>query len=337
MSAVSRHALSKSLYGKALAVAVAAFMTVGFSSTAMVRAQDASPAASPAAECDAPEFVATGPATPESMAGMDMGTPAATPVANETPEPADQGTPADAATADEITAAAENLIGCVNGGDLEGAVALMTDTFLQDTFDTTSTTEAVDNLQGQTFDNPQISNPRTYEDGSVSADVSYGQGQYQLVGEVWHFVQDGEYWKIDELGHFTPPFDGDAAVVGVPLTSTTAADGTITYSIVPNTPTVVQPEVLVLHAANGDTVPHEIVVLKLPDGADPNGLLDGSIKDSDIEFIGQISVDPGQEADLVLQNLPVGVYTLACFFPGPDGAPHAAHGMISQIEVTAAS
>jgi len=265
------------------------------------------------------------------MAGMDMATPVPAPAT-----PADEGTPADEATAAEITAAANNLIACVNGGDLEGAVALMTDNFLQETFDTTSTTEAVSNLEGQTFENPQVSNQRTYSDGTVSADVSYKQGEYQIVGEVWHFVQDGEYWKIDALGHFTPPFEGDASVVGVNLSSTTAADGTITYAIEPNTPSVVQPEDLVLHGINADTVDHEIIVLKLPDGADPKGLLDGTIKESDVEFIGQISLTPGEEADMVLEGLPAGVYTLVCFFPGPDGAPHAAHGMISQIEVTAA-
>jgi len=332
MSPDSKHGRIGSFRRNAIAVAVAAFLTVGFSSSAIVRAQDATPEASPAAECDAPEFVATGPSTPEAMAGMAM----ATPVPADAAAPADEGTPADEATAAAITAAAENLAGCINGGDYEGAVALMTSDFLQEQFDTTSTTEAVNNLQGQTFVNLVLTDPRTYEDGSVSIDAQYEQGEYQLVGEIWHFVQDGDYWKIDSLGHFTPSFDGDAAVVGVPLTSTKADDGTITYSIVPNTATVVQPEVLVLHGVNGDTVDHEIVVLKLPDGADPAGLLDGTIKESDVEFIGQISLAAGEEGDLVLQNLPAGVYTLACFFPAPDGAPHAAHGMISQIEVTAA-
>jgi len=264
---------------------------------------------------------------------MDM----ATPVATEAAPPADEGTPAEGATADEITAAANNLIACVNGGNLEGAVALMTVNFTVSVFGTASTTEALSNIQGQTFENPQVSNPRTYADGSVSANVSYKQGEYQLVGEVWHLVQDGEYWKIDSLGLFTPEFEGDAAVVGVTLGETTASDGTVTYSIVPNAPSVAQPEVLVLHGINSGAVDHEIVVLKLPEGADPKGLLDGSIKESDIEFLGQITLHPGEEGDLVLEGIPTGVYTLACFLPGPDGSPHAAHGMISQIEVTAAS
>jgi len=325
--------LTGSFRRNALAVAVAALLTVGFSSSAIVRAQDATPEASPAVECDAPAFVATGPATPEAMAGMDM----ASPVAAEEADTEDEGTPADEATTAAATAAAENLIACVNGGDYESGVALMTDNFLMETFGTSSTTEAVTNLEGQVFENPQIGDVRSYEDGSVSVEVSYKQGPYQIVGDVWYLVQDGDYWKIDGLGTFTPPFEGDSAVVGVNLTSTTGDDGSITYSIEPNTPSVAQPEVLVLHGVNADTVDHEIVVLKLPDGADPAGLLDGTIQDSDIEFLGQISLEAGEQGDLVLEGVPAGVYTLVCFFPGPDGAPHAAHGMISQIEVTAAS
>jgi len=328
--------LTASFRRNALAVAVAALMTVGVSSSAIVRAQDATPAAT-AVECDAPEFVATGPATPEAtpetMAGMDM----ATPVPAEEADTEDEGTPADEATTAAATAAAENLIACINGGDYESGVALMTENFLMETFGTSSTTEAVQNLTGQTFENPQIGDVKTYDDGTVSVEVSYKQGEYQIVGDVWYLVQDGEYWKIDGLGTFTPPFEGDAAVVGVNLTSTTGDDGAITYAITPNTGTVAQPEVLVLHGINADTVDHEIVVLKLPDGADPAGLLDGTIPDSDVEFLGQISLEAGQEGDLVLEGIPAGVYTLVCFFPGPDGAPHAAHGMISQIEVTAAS
>ena len=39
--------------------------------------------------------------------------------------------------------------------------------------------------------------------------------------------------------------------------------------------------------------------------------------------------------DMTLVNLPPGTYELLCFFPGPDGSPHAAHGMMASFEVTA--
>jgi uncharacterized cupredoxin-like copper-binding protein len=93
--------------------------------------------------------------------------------------------------------------------------------------------------------------------------------------------------------------------------------------------------VLIFHAINAGTVDHELVVVKLPEGADPAGLLDGSIADSDIEFLGQVSVAVGEQADMVLVGVEPGVYTLVCFFPDDTGAPHAANGMVATFEVTA--
>src|SRR5262249_2301445 len=124
MSVTSRHTFSMPSRWKTMAMATAATLMLGFSSTAMVRAQ-ATPEASPTAECDAPAYVPGG-ATPESMAGMEM----ATPVGTVPPTPAPEGTPASGDTASEITAAANNLVACIEGGDYQGAVALMTDGFL---------------------------------------------------------------------------------------------------------------------------------------------------------------------------------------------------------------
>jgi uncharacterized cupredoxin-like copper-binding protein len=336
MSVDSRHTLSMPSRWKALAIAGAATLIVGFSSTAMVAAQEATPAASPTAECDAPAYVPGG-ATPEAMAGMAG---MATPVADQTvtPTPAPVGTPAEGATADQIMAAADNLVACIEGGNLQGAVALMTDAFLTSQFGSNSHDAAVENLQGLTFAELKLANPKTYDDGSVSIDATYKNSEYQIAGETWHFVQDGEYWKIDAITHFTPAFEGDSAVVGVTLGETQNADGSYTYSIVPNTTELAAPQVLVLHGVNASaTMAHEILVFKLPDGADPKGLLDGSIKQSDVEFIGQVSYNPGEQADMVLEGLKPGTYALACFYTGPDGKPHAVDGMITQITLDPAS
>ena len=44
-------------------------------------------------------------------------------------------------------------------------------------------------------------------------------------------------------------------------------------------------------------------------------------------------IPPDGSADLTFLNLPVGTYTMICFYPGPDGAPHAAHGMVQQFNI----
>jgi uncharacterized cupredoxin-like copper-binding protein len=339
MSADSRDSLSKRWKG--LACAVAAFMAVGLSSTITVQAQDATPTA--AGECIAPDLPPGTPtpmdeASPEAsgMAGMEM----ASPVAEETEEeatPAEEqvGTPADGADAEAIVAAANNAIACVNGGDLEGAAALMTTNFMMSEFDTGNPYDVAMFLDGFSFGEATVENPQTYEDGRVSADVSYMGSQYQIAGETWFLVQDGDFWKIDESTLYTPAYDGDSAIVGVQLTEEEGEGGAKTYAITPNAPSVVETEVLLLHGVNLGTEGHEIVMIKLPEGADATGLLDGSIAESDVEFIGQITLAPGEEGDMVLMGVPAGVYTLVCFFPGPDGAPHAANGMVSPFEVTA--
>ena len=68
------------------------------------------------------------------------------------------------------------------------------------------------------------------------------------------------------------------------------------------------------------------------------GLLDESIPFEDITFLGFAApIFPGAIGRHGLLNLEPGTYTLVCFFPGPDGAPHAANGMIAQFEVVAAT
>lgn len=340
MSADSRDTLAMRLRWKSLAIALTAFMAVGLS--ASVSAQDATPEASPmAAECVAPDLPPGEPtpmdmASPEAddMGDMDMASPVAeAEEAVEAEEPI--GTAAEGEVADEIAAAASAVINCLEAGDYEGAVALMTTDFMESEFGTDNPYDVVMFIEGFSFGEVSWSNPKTYDDGHVSIELTYMGSEYQIAGEVWHLVQDGDYWKLNDSGLFTPEYEGDSAVVGVQLTETENEDGTITYAITPNTPRIVQPEVLIFHGVNAGSEAHEIVVVQLPEGADPLGLLDGSVAESDITFIGFIALEPGEEGDMVLQGLPAGVYTLVCFFPGPDGAPHAANGMVSTFEVAA--
>ena len=95
---------------------------------------------------------------------------------------------------------------------------------------------------------------------------------------------------------------------------------------------------MIFNFTNSGEEAHEAILAQLPEGADPMGILDGSIDMSQVTFIGVASpILPGASADLTVVGLPVGTYTLICFFPGPDGAPHAAHGMIQQFNVVAAA
>ena len=347
MSMDSREQSSMPARWKLVLCGAAALLAVGMSSQGAVIAQDASPVA---AECDAPELPPGTPtpmeeASPAAMEGMDMATPmaeATEEATEEAPAEVDSGTPAEGDEATAITAAVENIVGCVNGGDYQGAAALMTENFMLTEFGTANPYDVALFIEGFMFANATVDNPLTYEDGSVSADVTFNESPYQLSGERFILVQDGDYWKVDASPRFTPEYEGDSATVGVALREVEGEDGTRTYAfeIAGNVdptviPTVAQQEVLVLHGTNFGVEAHEIVVVKLPEGADPSGILDGTIAEEDVEFVGFVELAPGEQVDMVLLGVPAGVYTMVCFFPAPDGTPHAMRGMVAQFEVTA--
>jgi hypothetical protein len=333
----------RSFFGRSLIVFVAllATMTLGVSRVGIASAQDATPGASPAAgPCDAPALPPGTPTPQEATAAtpeMNMASPAAaeTEAAGEATAEATaveeeaQATPADEATTTTADAAATNLANCINGGNFEGAAALMTTNFMQTLFGTGNPYDVVGELQGTQFGNFAAGAVSSYADGSVSVDVTYMQTEYQFISERWTLVQDGGYWKIDDLESLSPQPEGDTGVLGFVLTeyAFTAAGAT----------EITEMPVLLLHGANQGAEPHEMVVLKLPEGMTVDQLLADESLFSQVEFIGQSFFEPGQEGDMALVNLPPGTYTLVCFVTAPDGQPHAAKGMVSEFTVDPAT
>ncbi|MEA2523829.1 MAG: hypothetical protein QOF73_1056 [Thermomicrobiales bacterium] len=303
----------------------------GFFQNATVRAQDGSPVA---AECDAPDLP-PGTPTPQMDGSPEAETdasPAAEPAGAEEDEATPEGgAPADEATTQEAVAAVENLVNCLNSGDYEGVVALFTENFLQSEFGTTNPYDAVVGLEGLTFQDFEIGDVTTYPDGRLAVEVAYLESEYQYVHERWWLVQDGEYWKLDGFDTLRPEPEGDTAVVGVALGSPEDE-----YALVPNAEAVTQSEVLILHAQNKGQEPHMLAVLKLPEGVTLEQVMQDPTLEDQVEFIGALDyLEPGQEQDLALVDLPPGEYTLACFFDAPDGKTHLEHGMVATITVNA--
>src|SRR6478735_2281350 len=274
------------------------FMAVG---APVATAQDATPAASPTAECVAPELPPGTPTPPEAspeaaMEGMDMGTPAAdaaSPVAEASPVATEEvGTALEGADAEAATAAVNNLVACV-AADPAKALALMTPEFLLENFGTENPYDvlAMGALEGLSFQDFTAGNSYSYADGRVGVDVQYKQTAYQVAGERWFLVNDGGTWKLTAL------------------TAITAG-----------------------------TEPHELVVLREPEGvtldqvtADPESVL------STAEFIGVLYLgEPGEQGDLALAGLEPGKYIAVCGVPNADGTPHYMLGMIAEFEIVGA-
>jgi hypothetical protein len=320
------------------AVALSASMGIMAVGAPMATAQDATPAASPTAECVAPELPPGTPTPPEAspeaaMEGHDMGTPAAdaaSPVADASPAAEEAvGTALEGADADAAVAAVNNLAACV-AADPAKALALMTPEFLLENFGTGNPYDvlAMGGLDGLTFQDFSAGNSYSYADGRIGVDVQYKQGPYQVTGERWFLVNDAGTWKLTSLSPITPAVEGDTTVVGVNL---------VDYGFEFNVSSIVETEVLMLHAINAGAESHEIVVFREPEGmtidqitADPESVL------ANAEFIGALYLgDPGEQGDLALVGLEPGKYIAVCGVPSADGTPHYMLGMIAEFEIVA--
>ncbi len=337
-------------------LAAAALLAIGGSGIATVTAQDASPTP---VDCFSPGLP---PGTPtpmdEEMEGMDMASPeaaegdaAASPEAAEAPPApeAPAGTPAEGDEAAAIEAAAANYVACLAQGWATGDpalyVALESANFIFNSVGTTNPHDRVASESGGPFssiDVLAITDPKVYDDGRISANIHAIVNGNWLLNLRAFFVEEQGAWLYDEELFENPDtsFADGVTIVGIDIVETTdEATGAVTYAFqFLGSPTVTQNEVIALNISNKGVEVHEAILAQLPEGADPSGILDGSIAEEDVAFIGVAApIFPGQSVDLAVVNLQPGVYTLICFFPGPDGAPHIANGMAAQFEVVAAA
>ena len=312
-------------------------MTAGVAS-----AQDATPTAT---ECVSPGVAMEDMASPEAMEDMaspeameEMTAPEATPL----PE----GQPADEGTSAAITATLENYVACFNAGAESGDpglyVGLESENYIASQ-GFSSPQERVESEMGSDFTAEllSVSNPLTYDDGRVSADIAIVLNGHWYQELRSFLVQSGDIWLYDAESTLKPN-PQDAATIsvnGISITEVTdEATGQITYAFeFLGSTTIIQTEALIFNITNNGEELHEAVVVRLPEGADPMGLLDESVSFEDVEFFGGVfDIMPGETQDLALLNMEPGVYTMLCFYPGPSGMPHAAEGMIGQFEIVAA-
>lgn len=326
-----------------LAALSLALALLGSTSIASVVAQDASPEASPmAVACDSPGLP---PGTPTPMDDMAMGEmDMATPMAVEEAEEDVLGTAADEATAAAIMAAIENYVACYNEGQATGDpglyVALESSNYWESQGYATPWDYAASELESP-FSSVELlgmSNAMSWDDGRVSADIEFVLGDYWYNHwRVFLVEQDGT-WLWDQEAPLPPQPDVDfVSVNGINLTETTdEATGEVTYGFQSRSGSwdFVATDAIIFNITNTGVELHEAVVVQLPEGADPLGLLDGSVPSEDVTVLGGVfGLAPEQSADLTFLNLPAGTYTLLCFFPSPEGVPHAAQGMVQNFNI----
>lgn len=266
-------------------------------------------AATPASgECEAPE------GTPDMAA---MASPMASPAAGEA---APAATPVgDEATIEAATAAAENLANCWNAGDLDAVLGLVTPNLLQTKFGVADAEEAAEVLGGMetlpAYAIIDTGDVQTYEDGRASLDFEYLLGEHQYTAARWYMVEANGRLLIDEEELLLPQPDVEASsVIGVafaddesPVAYGQGADEETGGRAVPLLPAII------LNADNSaGTERRFLSVVRVPE--DEAGTPVTELPEGD--FVAQISLAAGDQADVALVNLEPGEYAI-----GEPGGP----------------
>jgi hypothetical protein len=300
-----------------------------------VAAQDASPGASPVAgDCVAPEIPAGTPTPMEEEASPAAGDALeATPegeveiVPEASPE-IPQGEPAPDDVAADVEAAVQNFAACYNAGEYEKVAALHTPAGLLEECGTANPYDGPACFGGTPpVSNVVVGDVQVHGDGRVSADVTAQVGSF-LIHERFFFVRgdDGTY-----LVDATPDLP-----VAVPVGATVVAGELADYAFVLSETSAPAGDIAFTVTNTGE-YPHELVVLKLPEGVTVEALFEDESLFEQVEFLGFTFAEPGQDASpLVMVDVEPGTYTLVCFVDVPEGIPHVMRGMVLEFEVTAA-
>lgn len=281
----------------------------------------AAPAATPASSATAAATTPS-PATPAATPVSGTATPAAT---------ASKTSTVDDVTANELQGLAFAIVNCTSQSDIATLTKLVTDTFLAQTYAGGAALDhedlvaiaSVTTVPQQAllaFDNLQ-------EHGdAISAEVIYTSGN-QLLHERWTFVKtaDGSGWLLD-TEETLPALTQE----GASITSVTIRDNGMKTD-----PREVDGPDVVIHGKNADKVEHEVLVLRLPEGATTDILLEspGPNLPEGVDFIGQITVPAGGEALLPLIDLPAGNYVVVDMLLDDSGTPYLADGLKARLIV----
>jgi hypothetical protein len=268
----------------------------------------ATPASGPCAAPTPPMLPGASPMAETAemqMAATPMAEGAATAVPAETPAPL--ATPAEASTAQDAIAAATNIANCFNAGDLDALIASVTPNLLQEQFgasDPAAVKAAIAAaLGGQPA--PKIAivstgDANTYEGGNVSLDIVYMLGDHQYVNARWFMIPADRYLILDHEQLLLPHPEGDTTIISYSIADDSTSVAFDQSTQIPQAP------VTMLHGINNGAKRHIFQVVKLEEGAGTPAA--GETPQG--EFIGRISLAPGEQQDMALVGLQPGTYLL---------------------------
>ncbi len=298
--------------------------------------------------------------TPDSCLGTPIVTepdfpeiaPAASPIASPVPSPVAAEIvrsvePVDGQIIQQLETLVRSLAACMSAGDAQGIATLTTADYRGIVYgggvrlsqaDFISLMESAPVLPVRVV---AVSNGGFTGMRTVSSDVELVVGN-QLLQERWTFVFRSADVPSDGTAiESTEQRSGFWLVHGVETMSVGVPSGSARIQVTLDehsfdlTPSNVRGPDVTLVGRNIGSEPHEMLVLRLQPDADTADLLlpnaDGF--PAGIEIVGQATTLPGNEAELVLVDLPSGTYTIVCLFPDARGVPHLALGQEASFTV----
>ena len=163
------------------------------------------------------------------------------------------------------------------------------------------------------------------ENGTASADVLL-DFDFFTSREHWTFTSIDGRWVIDSATEIAPEIPEGSTVVEVQLDE---------YAFIYDASAVEAGQSVAFAMENIGEEAHEFVLLRVTSNAP---LLDLLATDDDepegLEFLVFAEADPGASNVAIPPGpLDAGRYAVVCFFPAPDGTPHAILGMVSEFNV----
>lgn len=270
------------------------------------------------------------------------------------------GQPADAAMSADIDVLVRTLAACLTDGQNETVALLVSQRYLGAVYGGGGELSRADFLQlaAQLPTIPvkvvSVSDVRVDGSRNANADVVTVVGN-QLEHGRWSFVlrpavtlaspsddkaaasptapsstasnQPAERWLVNEVNALPVQVPADAASIKVGIDE-------YSFSLSPNRTTATT---VVLNGTNSGDEAHEMLVLRLDRGVTSDSLIrnPGPGLPDGVSFVGQQTIAPNGQGQLVLVDLTPGSYVLVCLLPDSEGTPHLALGMRARFRVEA--
>ena len=243
----------------------------------------------------------------------------------ETPEPT-AGTPSNGSSdAQAIEAVVRAQTNANNNKDVDGFMAAFADSYYDDLG---VSRDDARSLVATFIGVPQveITNISAIEvsGDDATAQVDSNEGVF-LSSEKYSFAREVGRWRIAKIEEL--PVQADTAnAVDMDL---------VEYSFLFDE-SAAQDGDVVFYVANSGAQPHEIELMKLPDGVNAQDLRDREDVPAGVQTLGLFGpLDPGESRVLALASkLDAGRYALVCYLSDPSGQSHAALGMVKDLTVS---